>query len=230
MWPSIRRALSVATVVTVAASAAPTALAAQTTFTDFASFVSAVGPYGVDSFDDLDALIAGPTSRSAGSYGYQAAAAADPLNLLFSLEASPGSSDIWLSEETAGTGITFSGFGSSVRGIGGFFFGTDFGGSVIDAPILLRAEDVHGNFVETALNAASTSAFFGVAFDHQLAFLRLTMSTQDDAFATANDLVLAEGATRVPEPASISLVLIGLAGFSLAAGRRRLARSGHRIG
>jgi len=224
MWPFIRRALSVATVVAVAVTAAPSALWAQTTFTDFSSFVSAVGPYGVDSFDDLDPMIAGPASRSAGGFGYQASASAEPLNFLFSLEAEPGSSDLWLSEETAGTGITFSGFGSSVRGIGGFFFGTDFGGNVIDTPILLRAEDVHGNFFETALNAASPSAFFGVVFDHQLSFLRLTMSTQDDAFATANDLVVAQGSTRVPEPASISLVLIGLAGFSVAASRRRLVR------
>jgi hypothetical protein len=210
MWPSIRRALSVATVVTLAASAAPTALAAQTTFTDFASFVSAVGPYMVDSFDGLDESISGPITRFEDSdFEYNFAAAGDPLGFLVSLQAEPGSSDLWLSEETAGTGITFSGFGSSVRGIGGFFFGTDFGGSVIDTPILLRAEDVHGNFVETALNAASPSAFFGVAFDHQLAFLRLTMSTQDDAFATANDLVLAEGATRVPEPVTAVLLVPG---------------------
>jgi len=211
MWPSVRRALSVATVVAVAASAAPTSLSAQTTFTDFASFVSAVGPYGVDSFDTLDEYFSGPLTRlETGVPEYDIASAGDPLNFLVSLPAEPGSSDRWLSEETAGTGITFSGFGSSIRGIGGFFFGTDFGGSTIDTPILLRAEDVHGNFFETALNAASPSAFFGVMFDHQLSFLRLTMSTQDNAYATANDLVLAEGATRVPEPVSSLLLLPGV--------------------
>lgn len=225
MRSTFRRAVSLVTAVVVTAAALPSAASAQATvFTDFSSFLGAVGPYGIDSFDNLGTDLAGPLPRSAGGYNYQAAAAAEPLNLLFSLEASPGSSDLWLSEETAGTGITFSGFGSSVRGIGGFFFGTDFGGTAIDAAVFLRAEDVHGNFFETTLNQASPASFFGVLFENQLATLFVRMSNSDITFATANDLVLAEGATRVPEPASLLLLASGAALLLHSARRRRSQR------
>lgn len=224
MCRTLRRAVSVATALVVTAAALPTVASAQTTFADFTSFLAAVGPYGLDTFDDLDPITSGPTDRTAGGYGYQIAAAAAPLNMLFSLEATPGNTDLWISEETGGTGITFSGFGSAVRGIGGFFFGTDFGGAAIDAPVILRAEDVHGNFVETTLNQASPNSFFGVLFDHQLATLSVRMRDSDITFATANDLVLAEGATRVPEPASLLLVAPGAALLLMREARRRRFR------
>jgi hypothetical protein len=227
MCRTLRRAVSVATALVVTAAALPTAASAQTTFTDFASFLTAVGPYGIDTFDDLDPITSGPADRTAGSYGYQMAAAAAPLNMLFSLEATPGSTDLWLSEETGGTGITFSGFGSAVRGIGGFFFGTDFGGTAVHAPLLLRAEDVQGHVYETILLSAAPSAFFGVVFNHQLATLRLSLSNPDFDFATVNDLVLAEGATSVPEPASVLLLAPGAMLLWRRSRRRNLRAAPH---
>ncbi len=225
MWLTFRRAVSMATAVVVTAAALPSAASAQTIFTDFASFLGAVGPYGIDTFDDLDQEVEGPVARLAGGYGYAAAAAAAPLNLFFSLEATPGSSDLWLSEETAGTGILFSGFGGSVRGIGGFFFGTDFGGTAVNAPVHLRAEDVQGKVYQTTLNQASPTAFFGLLFEHQLATLFVSMSSPDLVFATANDLVLAEGATRVPEPASVWLLAPGAAVLLIRATQRRRSKA-----
>lgn len=221
MCRTLRRAVSVAIAVVVSAAVLPSAAYAQTTFTDFSSFVSAMGPYGADDFDDLGPVLSAPISRVAGVYSYEAAATSEPLNFLFSLEATPGSSDLWLSEETAGTGILFSGFGSAVRGIGGFFFGTDFGGTAVDAPVYLRAEDVHGTVYTATLNQASPTSFFGLLFDHQVATLFVSMSNPGVDYATVNDLVLAEGATRVPEPASLLLLVSGATLLLHSVRRRR---------
>lgn len=231
MWQSLRRALSAATVV-LAATAIPAApLAAQSTFTDFASFLGAVGSYGVDSFDDLNEQIGGPLSRAAGGYGYQVAAAAAPLDQFFPVESTDNPGDWWLSEETAGSGITFSGFDSSIRGIGGFFFATDFNGTPVSLPIFVRAKNVHGAEYTTTLITTSPDGFFGVVFDDQVASLFLSpvviSSSIDFHFATVNNLVLAEGATKVPEPLSAVLLVPGAMLLWRRSRRRNLSAAPH---
>lgn len=218
MLQSVRRTMAVLAV----AAAVPTALEAQVAYTDFASFVTTVGPYGMDSFDDLQGPASGPLSRSAGSFGYSVAAAASPLDQFFSIE-NPGTpGDWWLSEETAGSNITFSGFGPTVRAIGGSFFATDFLGSASGTAVRIRAVDVNGLFFEQTFASTSANGFFGVVFDHAVLSLQISALDQSDDnpyFATANNLVLAE----VPEPSSFLLLTAG--GVMLVViGRRRLQR------
>jgi hypothetical protein len=218
MLQSVRRTVAAL----VLAAAAPAVVEAQVAYNNFASFLSAVGPNGIDSFDDLQAPTPGPLSRSAGSFGYSVAMAASPLDQFFPIENAASAGDWWLSEETAGSNITFSGFGPTVRAIGGSFFATDFSGSASGTAVRIRAVDVNGLFFDQTFASTSSSDFFGVVFDNALATLQISAintAGSEFYFATANDLVLA----TVPEPSTMWLLAIG-GSMLVVVGRRRRQR------
>ncbi len=205
---------------------APTAARAQTTFTSFTDFLAAVGPYGVDSFDDLtdSEPIEGPLDRQAGSYNYSVAANGSGSPLFFPLANPDNGGDTWLSTEDADASMTFTGFGSEVRAVGGRFFATDLDGFLSGTDLIFIAEDSEDNIVERMLSSQSTDAFFGVLFDNPILSLRIVAVNEpmgDPFFATANDLVLAEAPVVAPVPEPSTLLLVAVPLLLLAARRQR---------
>lgn len=227
MHVSLRSTL---TVMALAAVLAPAAAKAQpTTFSSFDAFAAAVGTRGVDTFDDLTAgeFVEGPLARQAGTFGYSVAANGSGSSFFFPLDNPVDATDIWLSTEDALASITFSGFGNDVRAIGGNFFATDFfNGAFSAADLIFIAEDVNSTMVERTLSPQSTDAFFGVLFDNPLRSLRLVVVNDPDPsaeafFATANNLVLAQGPASVPVPEPSTLLLVAVPLVLLLVRRRR---------
>lgn len=206
---------------------APTSARAQSTFTSFSDFIAAVGPYGVDTYDDLPSfeVVSGPLDRQAGSYEYSVAANGSGSSLFFPLENPDVGGDIWLSTEDADASMTFSGFGAEVRAVGGRFFATDLDGFVSGTDVTFIAEDINSNVFEGTWAPQSADAFFGVLFENPLLSLRIVAVNDPDLndafFATANDLVLAEGPTTVPVPEPSTLLLVAAPTVLLLARRRR---------
>lgn len=195
--------------------------AAIVVYTSQSAFLSAVGNSAIDTFNDLGIgeSLATPQSRTAGSYGYTASVGPDS-NFLTAGDL-PG--DTWLSTNVLTDLITFSGFGSEVRGVGGFFFGTDIAGnSTPGASLTVTALDASGSLVQALLNP-SPSSFLGFVSDG--AFNALTVSAGGPgAWATVNDLTIGAapntgGGGTVPEPSSALMALLGLG--LLASQRRR---------
>ena len=215
-----------AAAVAAALCTAPSTVAAQSTFADFDAFIAAIGPSGIDTFDDLGPdLLPGPLARSAGAYSYSVASTAGaPFDNLFPIENLASAGDLWLSLEDGLGSLSFSGFGSEVFAIGGRFFATDFGGAVSGTSLRVQASDVMGNSIDEGLSPATADAFFGGRFDYAVASLTLSAENgqgPDFFFATANDLVLGEGARAVPEPHVAWLLVAGLGALLVV--RRRTA-------
>ncbi|BAH40330.1 hypothetical protein GAU_3288 [Gemmatimonas aurantiaca T-27] len=202
--------------------AAPAVAEAQfTVYTTFADFLSATSNVGTDSFDDLDAYgsYAGPLTRQAGTHNYTVS-----TNLPgFYIPDNAG--DRWLSTNDFAHAITFSGFGSSVRGIGGYFFGTDVDGAPYQLTgLVLTATGKSGASYQTIVDGSMS--FFGVVADEEI--LSFTVAAQEQLNAngpfmwpTANDVVIGNAATVVPEPSSFVLMLVGAAGLAFVVQRRR---------
>lgn len=197
------------------------AKAQVSTFTSLASWLAAVSAPGLDTFDDV-ALDAGSPpsslSRTAGPYSYTVRANGG----LFDVGPLP---DVWLSTNLASTVLVFDSFSSTVRGIGGFFFGTDvFGDPLTGGTIEVAWLTTAGNG-STTLSAPTPAAFFGLVTTGTLTQLSIRdpLST-DRSFPTVNDLRLATTppAATVPEP---STMLLSGAGLVVAGVLRRLRRS-----
>jgi len=197
--------------------AASAAHADITVFTDRSAFLQAASGSATDTFDDLAMTeTAGPLSRMAGTYSYQAIAGPSDGGFY----PSGSGNDIWLSGTMSSDVITFNAFSSGVFGFGGNFFGTDsFGSFMPDRTVVLSA--VSGADSETfTLSNASQDSFVAFLSDHPLTSVSFQNMENDGTvyWATANNVVLA-----VPEPATWSMLLGGLGVAALA--RRRQGRS-----
>lgn len=206
------RKFAIATALLGATVFANSAQAAITVYTTQASYLAAISNPGIDTFESLSitGLTASPITRTAGSYGYTAAAA----NGFFG---AGSSSDHWLSTNFATDAINFSGFTGGVRGVGGQFFGSDLDGTFISVPsITLTATDASGTTTRSITNPTTTS-FLGFVSTTGILTFSIASPTVDPVngpfyFPTANNLTLGGAAVTpaVPEPASWAMIILGM--------------------
>ena len=207
--------------------ALPVASQAQVTvYTTLASFLAATSNAATDTFNELPfGAYGSPRGRFAGDYGYTVS------SLGFSNTYATGTAaDKWLSPGFATYSIDFSNFGSPgapVRGIGGFFFGSNSSGLfAAGISIVVRAQS-GGVWTTQTITNATTGSFLG--FVSNAAFDLMTISALQpetgQAWATVNDLVLAQAGVTpppnvVPEPSTYALMGTGLLGLGVFARRR----------
>lgn len=218
--PRLRAAAALAAA--LALPALPAAARAQfAVYTDLAAFLAATSGAGTDTFDDLaQGPLATPLARAAGPFAYTVAASTTEL---FGAGQGP---DGWLTANTATDVLTFSGFGPGVRGVGGFFFGTDLAGAARPAAtITLRATNAGGTTTRTLVDPAVTT-FLGFVSAGDIIALEVEVAAQpsatDPTFPTVGGFVAAGPAAVVPEPSALWLVGGGLLIGGI--GRRQLRR------
>jgi hypothetical protein len=209
-------------------AACTSAQAGIVVYTNAGAFAAASPVSGTDSFDSLPAgTSTGPLARSAGLFSYSVNAVPNPdlyntggwtpPGVLYAAGNSP---DRWLSTNTADDTLVFFNL-NGAGGIGGLFFGSDIDGQFLAGTMLrLVATDASGAVTQLLTNP-TTSTFLGFRSDTGLLSLQVSAIQPGigNQWATVNNLVVA---APVPEPASMALVLAGLA--ALAAVPRRRTR------
>jgi hypothetical protein len=197
----------------------PAASAGVIFYTSEAAFLAAISNPGVDTFDDLPlGAMGSPITRTAGSYGYQAATSVSTFYNIGS------GSDIWLSPDFATAVITFSSFTGGVYGAGAYLFATDEDGGLIfipEIPIYVSVTDSSGTY-NSSIVAAPTPVFLGWVSD--LGLLSFSVSASQDTgspWPTVNDLVLGGNAAAIPEPSTVALSALGLLVLAVAPFRRK---------
>lgn len=193
-----------------------TAHASLVVYTNQASFLSAVSAPEVDTYTgfNISGLTSSPVVRTAGAYGYTASA----TNGFYGAGTS---SNPWLSTNSATDTITFNSFTGGVSAIGGNFFDSDINGNFQTGSITLTATDSSGSFTQTIANA-TTSSFLGFVSNTALQSLTVTSvqsSALQPSWPTVDNLTLAK--QNVPEPASLALMGLGIAGLALASRKKQ---------
>ncbi|MES2128171.1 MAG: PEP-CTERM sorting domain-containing protein [Pseudomonadota bacterium] len=195
--------------------ASGTTQAAITVYSSQASYLAAISSPGVDTFDDL-IIDSAPTplARHAGAYTYTAAAG--PKSDFYG--AGDGA-DHYLSTDNSSDTITFSNFGANVRGVGGFFFGSEVRGFYLAGGTMqLTATDTSGTVTQLIINS-NTSSFRGFVSTGALSTVTLTSASPATHWVSANNLTL--GVSAVPEPETYGMLLAGLAGLGFVARIKR---------
>jgi hypothetical protein len=178
-----------------------------TIYTDQAAFVAAVCSAATDTFNDLQlTLIDSPLSRAAtiAPYSYTANAAnVNPqLDPAFFAVGTPG--DAWLSTNNGTDEITLTGIPANVRGIGGYFFGTDRSGAAKTGKVVVQAHGAGFTASQEVIDATTTS-FVGFVFNGPFASPAIRMSASQvppPLYPTINNLIFGiAGASTCPTPA-----------------------------
>ncbi|PLY40069.1 PEP-CTERM sorting domain-containing protein [Janthinobacterium sp. ROICE36] len=204
-----------AAVLLLAASAAQADI---TVFTSQSAYLAAVGNTGVDTFDDLPIdNLGGPLNRSAGSYAYTASSVGvSPI-----LYGAGTGSDNWLSTNDRNDNVLFSNFSSAVRGVGGFFFGSNFVGEYADSQsVTLTARNALGEMLTYELTLPTQASFIGFLSSGAFSDLSVSTAGQVGIWPTINNLTV----SAVPEPATYGMLLGGLGLLGFMARRRRTSQ------
>ena len=182
------------------------------TYTTQGAFVGATIAAGTDTFDSLAAGdLPSSIPRTAGGYAYTVSSPSG----LFGIDGA----DRWLSNFDRREGITFSGFSSAVRAVGGTFFGTNESGVTLpDQMIRFTVTDTSLAQFATVLTLNSASSFFGVVSSTPILSMLISADPANllAAYPTVNNFVVAS----VPEPSTYALMLLGLAAIGRTASRR----------
>jgi hypothetical protein len=221
------KSVPTASALILALASSSSAQAAITIYTTQASYVAAISAPGVDTYDDLDPSqsLVTPQTRAAGAYAYTVSVG--PNSEFFPAGSFGG--DAWLSSDDRLDTITFDGFSSGVRGVGGYFFRTDNVGALSDrdATINLSATDDSGTVTQTLTNPTLTS-FVGFvstgAFSNIKLWVGVAGTGVADVWVSANSLTLGSAAVAppVPEPETYALMLGGLALLGAVVRRKAL--------
>jgi PEP-CTERM motif len=197
--------------------AAGASQATLTVYTSLAAFNAATSAQGTDTFAGLSTTLptTSPITRSVGPYSYKATASTS------SFFAGGTVGDPFLSTSLAADSILFNTFTSTVRGIGGNFFGSDINGVYKLGDVIVTATDASGTVTQT-ISGASLTSFLGFVSTGPLTSMTLASVTSEAAplWPSADNLVLAQ-AVVVPEPGTYALWFAGLGAVGLIVRRRR---------
>jgi hypothetical protein len=193
-------------------------------YTDQASYLAALAPSPFkDTYNDLT-LPPGTTlgttlSRNGNGFSYMASAAPSRLY------GAGTAADVWLSTGGNINPIVYNTFSSNVRGVGGFFFGSDsLGAFLAGVTVNITAVDATQTLMQSLTNT-TTSTFFGVISNGPITSftVRVTQPATGGYFATANDFIIgaAPTTTGVPAPPTLLLGLVGAGVTGVARLRRR---------
>lgn len=199
------------------------AQAAISVYTSQASYLAAISAPGVDTYENfsITGSTPSPVVRTAGSYGYTANAT--PAGTFFG---AGSNADRWLSTNTATDSVIFNAFTGGVRGLGGFFFGSDINGQFRAGSIIVTATDASGTVSQT-ITGATTSSFLGFVSTGPLLSASVSAVQPTGAFLwpTINNLTLGSAAVApVPEPGTWAMLILGfglLGSFMRSAKRQK---------
>jgi hypothetical protein len=172
-----------------------------TVYTSKAAFLAAISAPGTDDFNNFGLVsVPSPISRAAGPYSYTGTVSTT------SFYGAGTAADNWLSTNTATDTITINALPANVRGIGGYFFGSDISGNFAAGDITLAATDGSGTVTQT-ITGASTTSFLGFVSNGPLTSMTITSVQPGSGFLwpTANDLVMGTAAALPPVLLSAAL-------------------------